>query len=87
MRGTAEDKDVVIVARNQATRHFAAKVIPSQGVVHVRGFADGVIHSENIVMTDWSAAYRNLDRRRESVTHSVGQYVHVMAHVSGIESF
>ena len=53
----------------------------------MRGFAEGVTHPDNMVMTDQYAAYRNLDRRRESVNHSVGQYVRGMAHVNGIESF
>ena len=87
MRGAAEDKAVVIGARNRATGHVAAKVIPNRGGGHVRGFAEDVTHPENIVMTDQYAAYRNLGRRRESVNHSVGEYVRGMAHVNGIESF
>ena len=87
MRGTVADKAVFIGARNRVIGHVAAKVIPNRGGGHVRGFADGVTHPENIVMTDQYAAYRNLDRRRESVNHSVGQYVRGMAHVNGFESF
>ena len=36
MRGTAEDKAVVIGAGNRASGHLAAKVVPNQGVRHVR---------------------------------------------------
>lgn len=52
MRGAADDKAVVIGARNRATGHIAAKVIPNRGGGHVRGLAEDVTHPENIVMTD-----------------------------------
>ena len=87
MRGAAADKAGVIGARNRTTGHVAAKVIPNGGVRHARGFSDDVIHPENIVLTDQYAAYRNIDRRRESVNHSDDEYVRGMAHVNGIESF
>ena len=56
--GAAEDNIVAVFvgARNRATGHITAKVIPNRGVGQGRGFAEDDTHPESIVMTDRCAA-------------------------------
>ena len=51
----------------------------------------GVIHEQTEptaqVYTDDVSAYVSMDRPHESVNHSVGEYVRVIVHTNGMESF
>ena len=49
-------------------------------------FVEEWVRDDAAVYTDESKAYSRLERR-ETVNHSVGEYVRDMAHTNGIESF
>ena len=52
----------------------------------LRGFVEGNATPEATVYTDGEKGYVGVQRRHESVKHSVGEYVRGMAHTNGIES-
>ena len=80
-------KTAVIGAKDRETNTITAQVIQSTDGTTLRGFAEGASSPDAQVYTDDAKAYVGMNRKHESVNHSVSQYVSKMAHTNGIESF
>ncbi len=79
-------KTAVVGVKDRTTKRVAARVVEATDKETLQGFvkehtADGVK-----VYTDEAKAYDGLENR-ETVKHSVGEYVRGMAHTNGVESF
>ena len=85
-RGTVGKMPVVGVKDRDTNRVSAAAVDATDAATLVPFVTDRTA-TEATVYTDEHRAYRTLPRKRESVTHSVGEYVDGQAHVNGVESF
>ena len=84
-RGTV-GKTAVVGVRDRATGHVAASVVKRTDRETLQGFVKKHTAKGAKVYTDEASAYDGLERR-ESVKHSVGEYVRGMAHTNGVESF
>ena len=84
-RGTV-GKTAVVGARDRATGHVTATVVESTDKETLQGFVKKHTAQGAKVYTDEASAYDGLERR-ESVKHSVGEYVNGQAHTNGVESF
>ena len=72
--------------KDRKTGKIAASVTPSTDGSTLRGFVQHMSADGAKIYSDGAAAYRELPNQ-ESVNHSVGKYVHGMAHMNGLESF
>ncbi len=79
-------KTAVVGMKDRETGRVASKVVESTDGPTLKGFVQDRTESDTIVYTDEAMAYRGLDRRHETVSHSVGEYVRDMAHTNGVES-
>ena len=79
-------KTAVIGAKDRATNQVRASVIERTDAATLKGFVKDNAEPGTTVYTDDATAYDGLPNR-ESVKHSVGEYVRGMAHTNGIESF
>ena len=84
-RGTV-GKTAVVGAKDRYTGQVAARVIVQTDKGTLQGFVKGHTMDGSKVYTDDASAYDGLPNR-ESVKHSVGEYVRGMAHTNGVESF
>ncbi|MXZ70833.1 MAG: IS1595 family transposase [Acidobacteria bacterium] len=80
------DKMTVAGVRDRATGRVRATVVPDTSGATLRGFVEAHAADGAKVYTDEAAGYQGLENR-ESVKHSVGEYVNGQAHTNGIESF
>ena len=87
MRQGPQGKTIAIGAKNRETGKVAAKIITSVDGETLRGFVDRVSEPDATVYTDEARGCKGMERDRESVNHSVSEYVREMARVIGIESF
>ncbi len=85
-RGTV-GKTPVAGIKDRDTNQIRAKVVRSVDADTMEDFIDEHVEIEAEVFTDESTVYQGLLHDRETVTHSVGEYVRAKAHTNGIESF
>ena len=83
----AVGKTTVVGAKDRATKQVRAKVVECTDKPTLQGFVLGVAAKDAVVYTDDATAYKGLPREHEAVKHSVGEYVRMMAHTNGVESF
>ncbi|WP_420636248.1 IS1595 family transposase [Candidatus Palauibacter sp.] len=79
-------KTPVAGMRDRKTKRVAAKVLDDTTHASLREFVDTHRKPGVKTYTDESRAYDGMENR-ESVKHSVGEYVRGMAHTNGVESF
>ena len=79
-------KTAVVGAKDRATGQVAARVVERTDKDTLQGFVKTHAAKGAKVYTDEARAYEGL-QNRESVKHSVGEYVNGMAHTNGMESF
>ena len=79
-------KTPVAGMRDRKTKRVAAKVLDDTTQGSLREFVDTHRRPDVKTYTDESNAYDGMENR-ESVKHSVGEYVRGMAHTNGVESF
>ncbi len=79
-------KAAVVGIKDRATKRVAARVIDRTDAETIQGFVGEHAAPGATVYTDESRAYDGLPNR-ESVKHSVAEYVRGMAHTNGVESF
>ena len=79
-------KTAVVGVRDRATGHVAARVVGSTDKKTLQGFVKKHTAQGAKVYTDEANAYDGLENR-ESVRHSVAEYVKGQAHTNGVESF
>lgn len=85
-RGTVGKKAVAGI-KDRATGRVTAQVVPDTGARTLQGFVTEHTDANATIYTDDAAAYTGMDRKHETVVHSVGEYVRDMAHTNGMESF
>ena len=85
-RGTT-DKIPVAGLKERNTNRVHARVLPNTRQRTLKDFVERNTAENIILLTDQSAAYNTVNRRRISVNHSTGEYVRGMAHTNGLESF
>ena len=79
-------KTTVVGARDRATGKVAAQVVDDTTRKTLHGFVKKHTAQGAKVYTDEASAYDGLENR-ESVSHTVAEYVRGQAHTNGIESF
>ncbi len=85
-RGTV-GKTPVVGLKDRKTNKVKAQVVEDTTANTLLGFVHMNTEFGAIVYTDEATAYKGLNRRHESVKHSVKEFVREMAHTNGIESF
>ena len=85
-RGTV-GKTAVVGAKDRATGQVSAAVVQATDAPTLQGFVGNRVAEEATVYTDENRAYRGLPQKHETVNHSAGEYVSLMAHTNGVESF
>lgn len=83
----AVGKTAVVGAKDRATKQVRAKVVECTDKPTLQSFVLGLAEMDAVVYTDDATAYKGLPREHEAVKHSVGEYVRMMAHTNGVESF
>lgn len=82
------NKAVVVGAKDRATNHVRAKVVPNTGKGSLQGFIHEHVADGAEVYTDDHGAYRKMDGySHEVVNHTIGEYVRDKIHTNGVESF
>ena len=71
----------------RVTNKIRAQVVESTDQHTLQGFVIKNATPGAKVYTDDARAYEGLPMDRESVKHSVGEYVRQQAHINGVESF
>ena len=84
-RGTV-GKTAVVGAKDRATNMVTAHVVQRTDRDTLQGFVKSHTRSGAKIYTDEASAYDGLPNR-ETVKHSVGEYVRGLAHTNGVESF
>jgi transposase-like protein len=84
-RGTV-GKTPVAGMKDRKTKRVAVKVLDDTTKASIHGFVEAHRVKGAKLYTDEASAYEGLEGR-ESVKHSVGEYVRGMAHTNGMESF
>ncbi len=79
-------KTAVVGVKDRATKRVSAKVVEDTTSESLQGFVQENIQAGAKVYTDEATAYDGFPNR-ESVKHSVGEYVRGKVHTNGIESF
>ena len=84
----AVGKTAVVGAKDRATNNVSAEAVPFENVDNLllREFITWVADKEATIYTDESRSYSGI-RNRETVCHSVGEFVRDQAHTNGLESF
>ncbi|MDE0370175.1 MAG: IS1595 family transposase [bacterium] len=79
-------KAAIVGARDRETGQVVARVVPNTQAATLQGFVEERRIPNAPVYTDGATAYDGLPNR-QSVSHSVGEYVRGEAHTNGMESF
>ena len=79
-------KVAVVGIKDRSTNQVMAAIAENTDKETLHGFIHGQVKAGAQIYTDDHRAYKGL-LNRESVKHSVGEYVKGMAHTNGIESF
>lgn len=83
----ASGKVAVAGIKDRETNTIRARVVEKTDAPTLQGFVTTNTDEKATVYTDDATAYRSIDRKHESVKHSVSEYVREQAHTNGIESF
>ena len=83
----AVGKMAVVGAKDRETNQISAQVVEGTDAQTLQGFVTDHSTEDAMIYTDDHGSYRGLPRAHEAVKHSVSEYVKVMAHTNGIESF
>lgn len=83
----AVGKTAVAGVRDRATNQVHAEVVPATDKATLQGFIRDHVAPGGTVYTDDAPHYRDMPFHHETVRHSTGEYVNLMAHTNGIESF
>ena len=83
----AVGKTTVAGAKDRATNHVSARVVPDTGKATLQGFVAAHAAPGATVYTDEHASYQGMPFAHEAVKHGVAEYVRGMAHTNGMESF
>ena len=83
----AVGKTAVAGLKDRPSNQVKAAVLQRTDGPTLGGFVHWHTDARATVYTDDAAAYNRLNRRHESVAHSMGEYVRDMAHTNGMESF
>ena len=83
----AVGKTTVAGAKDRATNHVSARVVPDTGKATLQGFVGEHAAPGATVYTDEHASYQGMPFAHEAVKHGVAEYVRGMAHTNGMESF
>ena len=81
-RGTV-GKAVVAGLRDRETNQVLTQVVDAASRPILKEFVEGHTQDDALIYTDEWAGYGSLNRRRESVSHSAGEYVRGMASTNG----
>ena len=84
-RGTV-GKTAVVGVRDRTTGRVNTEVVERTDKETLQDFVIRHTTAHTMVYTDEAAAYRDLPRHHEAVSHSAGEYVRGMAHTNGLES-
>ena len=85
--GGTVGKTVVAGAKDRASGHIDAQVVPDTTKRTLHGFVEERADFDATVYTDEHVSYEGIPFDHESVKHSVSEYVRDQAHVNGLESF
>ncbi|MYD26661.1 MAG: IS1595 family transposase [Gemmatimonadetes bacterium] len=85
-RGTV-GKTPVVGARQRETGNVKAEAIAATDKRTLQGFVNSSTSDDTTVYTDEASAYVGMNRKHESVKHSVKEFVRGQAHTNGMESF
>ena len=85
--GPSAGKVAVVGAKDRDSGKVVAEVVTRTDAETLQGFTEDYTDEAAVDYTDEARAYDGLDRQREAVKHSVGEYVREQAHTNGIESF
>ena len=85
--GGGAGKTAVAGIKDRETGHVRAKVVKRVTGLHLRDFIQEHVEDDALVYSDEAKFYGRLPHERESVKHSVGEYVRGKAHTNGVESF
>ena len=81
-------KVAVVGAKDRRANRVAAAPVERTTKASLQGFVRGTVADGGQIYSDQAGAYAGMpEYRRETVKHSVGEYVRLMAHINGIESF
>ena len=80
-------KTIVAGAKDRATGHVRAEVVPDTTKASLHGFVASHAAPGATIYTDEGGGYQGLPFNHQTVCHGVGEYVSEMAHTNGIESF
>lgn len=80
-------KTAVAGLKDRPTNQVKAQVVERADAPTLRGFVHMNTEYDATVYTDEARAYDGLNRKHETVKHSVGEYVRDMAYTNGLESF
>ena len=83
----AVGKTAVVGAKDRATKHVAARVVPDTTKDTLQGFVAEHAAPGATVYTDDAAAYDGMPFDHETVKHSRSEYVKGDVHTNGAESF
>ena len=83
----AEGKTIVAGIKDRRSNRVAAMKIDSVDTDTMQSFLAEHVEYDAKVYTDDARVYRSISFERESVRHSLGEYVKGQAHTNGIESF
>ena len=87
-RGEYEEaKAIVVGVKDRRTNRVSAAVVSDTSRKTLQGFVLERTDAAATVYSDDHTSYHGIERKHESVRHSVGQYVKDQAHTNGIESF
>lgn len=79
-------KTAVVGVKDRESGQVVSEVVDSTTKKTLQGFVMRHTEEGATVYTDEAAAYRNIPRQHETVSHSAGEYVRGMAHTNGLES-
>ena len=79
-------KTAIVGIKDRETNRVVAKVVTDVKKPTLQEFIKDNVDPEAEVFTDNNTAYNGL-KNKESVNHSIGEYVRGMVHTNGIESF
>ena len=85
-RGTV-GKTAVVGMKERESGNVKAEVVEATDKPTIQSFVRSNTDSDATLYTDEASAYVGINRKHESVKHSVGEYVRGMAHTNGVESF
>ncbi len=84
--GGSGGKAAVVGIRDRETNRVVARPVDNMQKQTVLPFIEERIDKDTVIYTDESPVYGPLENR-ETVNHSVKEYVRYMAHINGLESF